>query len=272
LRLNAPRENSSQIEVEGLSFSYRPAGPVVIRDLTAGFGPSKLNIIIGPNGSGKSTLARIVIGYLAGYKGNVKIDGDDLRSLTTLETARRVAFVPQENPVSAPLTVRDAVELGRFCRMAGGVHPREQDARAIEDALELTGIKELSAHRLDSISGGEKQRAMLARALAQGAGNLVLDEPTANLDIKYQPLIFGLLRRLVDEKRYNVLAITHDVNLASRYADRVFLLKDGGIFAAGAPTEVVRLDILEEAYETKLKAVGEDVFIPLGRTGNGGAS
>jgi iron complex transport system ATP-binding protein len=266
----SPGGNKNFIEIGNLTFAYVPGGPNVLNDLSAVFGPSMLNVIIGPNGSGKSTLARIIIGYLSKYSGTVKIDGDDVRSLSVLETARRVAFVPQENPVSAPLTVRDAVELGRYCRMPGGVHKREEDSKAVDEALELTGMKELADNRLDSISGGEKQRAMIARALSQGAGNLVLDEPTANLDLKYQPLIFGLLRRLVDEKGFNVVAISHDVNLATRYADRVLLLKEGSIFASGTPAEVVKLDILEAAYETKLNEVAEGIVIPHFPTGNGG--
>lgn len=261
--------NTNLIEIENVTFSYKAAGPHIIHDLSATFGPSRFNIIIGPNGGGKSTLARIIIGYLKGYQGNVMINGDSLRSLATLETARRTAFVAQENPVSAPLTVRDAVELGRFCRLAGGVHQSEDDARIIDESLELTGMSGFADKRLDSISGGEKQRAMIARTLSQGAGNLILDEPTANLDLKYQPLIFGLLRKLVDEKHYNVIAISHDVNLASRYADTVLLLKDGKAFASGTPSEVVRLDVLEEAYETRLKAMGENIFIPLGSPTDG---
>jgi iron complex transport system ATP-binding protein len=261
--VNSPDGNKYFIETKDVAFAYTSNGPSVIRDFTAGFGPSRLNVIIGPNGSGKSTLARIIIGYLSKYSGQVRIDGDDARSLDVLETARRVSFVQQENPVSAPLTVRDAVELGRYCRIAGGVHKTGADVRVIEDALEMTGLKEFASNRLDSISGGEKQRAMIARAIAQGAGNMILDEPTANLDLKYQPLIFGLLRKLVDEKGCNIIAISHDVNLASHYADKVLLLKDGAIFASGAPSQVVTLDTLEAAYETKLKSVGEGNFMPL---------
>jgi len=260
------------IEVENLSFSYIKSGPLVIDGLSAVFGPGRLNIIIGPNGSGKSTLARIAIGYLRNYNGTVKLNGDDIRHLTVLETARRVAFVPQENPISAPLTVREAVELGRFCQLAGGVYPSKEDKDVVEWAIELTGVRELIEKRVDNISGGEKQRVMIARVLAQGAGNLVLDEPTANLDLKYQPLIFDLLRRLVEKEGYNVTAITHDVNLASRYADMVFLLKAGKIFARGLPGEVVNLGILESAYETKLKIVGGSFFIPLGAGIEGGGS
>jgi len=267
--LNNTDGNTRKIETTGLTYSYNTGTPRVIDNLDAAFGPSRFSIVIGPNGSGKSTLARIIIGFLKGYDGDVRIDGDSTRTLTLLETARRVAFVPQENPVSAPLTVREAVELGRFCHFAGGIHQREQDIQNIDEALELTGMKGFEDKRLDSISGGEKQRAMIARALSQDAGNLILDEPTANLDLKYQPLIFGLLRKLVDEKGYNVIAISHDVNLASRYADTVLLMKEGKVFASGSPSDVIKLDVLEEAYETKLKSVGENIFIPLG---DGGAN
>ena len=256
--------------MEDISFSYRKGGPPVIDDLSAALGPAKLNAIIGPNGSGKSTLARIIIGYLKGYEGLVKINSDDIKDITVLETARRVAFVPQENPIAAPLTVRDVIELGRFCHLAGGIHTADDDIKVVEQAIELTGVGELAGMRVDNISSGEKQRAMIARALAQGAGNLILDEPTANLDLKYQPLIFDLLRRLVDEKGYNVIAITHDVNLASRYADMVFLLKAGKVFARGLPADVVTRDVLENAYETKLKIIGENFFIPLGVNDEGG--
>lgn len=260
------------IEVTDLSFSYNRAQPPVIDGMSAAFGPAKLNVIIGPNGSGKSTLARIVIGYLRGYSGVVTIDGDDLKSISVLETARRIAFVPQENPISAPLTVRDAVELGRFCYLAGGIYPREEDQRVVDEAIELTGIGSLALKRIDSISGGEKQRAMIARVLAQGAGNLVLDEPTANLDLKYQPIIFNLLRRLVDERGYNIIAISHDVNLASRYADDVCLMKAGKVFARGLPGDVVNKETLEEAYEAVLKVVGDSFFIPVGASPGGGGN
>ncbi len=260
------------IEAAEISFAYHSRLHDVLSGFSAVFGPAKLNVVIGPNGSGKSTLARIIIGYLKGYRGSIKIDGEDIRELSVLETARRVAFVAQENPISAPLTVRDTVELGRFCRMAGGVYRREEDDKVIEESIDLTGVTPLRDKRVDSISGGEKQRVMIARALAQGAGNLVLDEPTANLDLKYQPIIFGLLRHLVDTRGYNVVAITHDVNLAARYADIVCLIKDGRLFARGLPADVVTKPILEEAYETKLRVVGDEFFIPLDGALGGTAS
>jgi iron complex transport system ATP-binding protein len=226
-----------------------------------------ITAIVGPNGSGKSTLVRALLGRLVPESGAIAIDGAPLAGLSRLEAARRVALVPQREEPAFPLMVRDFIALGRYAH--GGVWSGETpaDRTAIGAAAERAGVGEFLERRTVELSGGEWQRVRIARALAQGGDALVLDEPTAFLDVAHEMAVFELLDALAREGRA-VLLVSHQLNLVARFATRIALLHGGALAAFGAPEEVMRGDLLERVYEWPLvvsrdPAVGAPVLVPL---------
>lgn len=215
-----------------------------------------LYAVLGPNGSGKSTLMRVLLGVLPMEKGTVRIEGRDLKRWGRRELARTVGAVPQVEQIAFPFTVRDFVAMGRYPHL-GPLSPEgERDRRAVASALERCEVADLAHRPLATLSGGELQRVRIARALAQEPRALVLDEPTANLDLKHEMAILQLLRASADEGM-TVLLITHHINLAARFADRLLLLHKGSVAAEGTATQVFREEILERVYQWPL-AVRED--------------
>ncbi len=226
-----------------------------------------ITAIVGPNGSGKSTLVRALLGRLAPERGTIALDGTPLATLSRIEAARRVALVPQREEPAFPLMVRDFIALGRYAH--GGVWSGEtpDDRAAITAAAQRAGVSEYLERRTVELSGGEWQRVRIARALAQGGDALVLDEPTAFLDVAHEMAVFELLDALAREGRA-VLLVSHQLNLVARFATRIALLHAGALAAFGAPDEVMRGDLLERVYEWPLvvsrdPAVGAPVLVPL---------
>jgi iron complex transport system ATP-binding protein len=226
-----------------------------------------ITAIVGPNGSGKSTLVRALLGRLGPERGTISLDETPLGTLSRLEAARRVALVPQREEPAFPLVVRDFIALGRFAH--GGVWSGETpaDRAAIAAAAQRAGVTEYLERRTVELSGGEWQRVRIARALAQGGDALVLDEPTAFLDVAHEMAVFELLDTLAREGRA-VLLVSHQLNLVARFATRIALLHSGSLAAFGAPEEVMRGDLLERVYEWPLvvsrdPAVGAPVLVPL---------
>ena len=226
-----------------------------------------LTAIVGPNGSGKSTLVRALLGRLVPERGSILIDGDALSAMSRREAARRVALVPQREEPTFPLIVRDFIALGRFVH--GGVWSGDTpaDRAAVAAAAERADVAEFLTRRTDELSGGEWQRVRIARALAQGGDALVLDEPTAFLDIAHEMSVFELLDALAREGRA-VLLVSHQLNLVARFAARIALMHRGTLAVFGAPDEVMRGDELERVYEwplvvTRDPAVGAPVLVPL---------
>jgi len=209
--------------------------------------------LVGPNGAGKTTLLRTVNGLLEPDAGTVTVDGDDVAALGSKALSRRVATVPQTTSLEFAFTVEEVVEMGRT------PHRSRLDwtdaTAAVERALARTETSHLADRPVDAISGGERQRVLLARALAQEAPVLVLDEPTASLDVNHQVRVLELVRELVDEGR-TVVAAIHDLDLAARYCDRLALLHDGHVAAAGPPASVLTPANVEPAFETAV-AVSE---------------
>ncbi|MFB6359720.1 MAG: ATP-binding cassette domain-containing protein [Halobacteriales archaeon] len=203
--------------------------------------------LVGPNGAGKTTLLRTVNGLLEPTAGQVSLDGDPVPALSSRELGRRVATVPQHTNLSFDFTVRQVVELGRHPRRPrfGGVDP---DPGAIERALRRTATDHLADRLINAVSGGERQRVLLARALAQAAPVLLLDEPTANLDVHHQVRTLGLVEDLVESDDRTVVAAIHDLDLAARYCDELVLLSDGRTRISGPPPEVLTEEHLEAAF------------------------
>ncbi len=226
-----------------------------------------ITAVVGPNGSGKSTLVRALVGRVAITRGAISVNGDALASLSRPAVARRVAVVTQREDLAFPVTVADYVSLGRFPHLGVWHAAGAEDHRAISDSLREAGVESLMTRRIDALSGGEWQRVRLARALAQGGAALVLDEPTAFLDVAHEMAVFELLYRLAGAGQA-VLLVSHQLNLVARFADRMVLLQRGSVVAEGSPGEVMRPDVLERVYEWPLAVthdplVGAPALVPL---------
>jgi iron complex transport system ATP-binding protein len=208
--------------------------------------------VLGRNGCGKSTLLRCLGGSLAPMTGTVTLDGVPLGGLSRRAAARLLAVVPQDLQVPFAFSVREVVELGRAPHARFLAPPDAQDARAVADALTVTDLHGLEERTFQQLSGGEQQRTTVAMALAQDPAVLLLDEPTVHLDLAHQMALLGLVRRRCAERGLAVLAAMHDINLAALYFDRLMLLGEGGLLAAGTPHEVVTEALIERAFGTRV--------------------
>jgi len=208
--------------------------------------------LLGPNGAGKSTLLRLGAGALRPRVGVVRLDGADVQRLSRREVARRLAVAPQEFVVQFAYTVQQIVELGRMPHHDVFGMTRREDARAVNAALAAAGVEHLADRVFNDLSGGERQRVLIALTLAQEAPILLLDEPTAHLDIRYQIETLDLLHRLNAERKLTVLAALHDLNLAARYFSRLLLFRET-IVADGPPAHVLDAALLSEVYETPVR-------------------
>ena len=255
------------IRFEGVVLRYPRAARPAVDGVTLDAPRGAITAIVGPNGSGKSTLVRALLGRLVPERGTIALAGTPIAALSRLEAAKRVALVPQREEPAFPLIVRDFIALGRYAH--GGVWSGEtpDDRAAIARASELAGVAEYLQRRTVELSGGEWQRVRIARALAQGGDALVLDEPTAFLDIAHEMAVFELLDALAREGKA-VLLVSHQLNLVARFATRIALLHAGTLAAFGTPDDVMRGDLLERVYEWPLvvsrdPAVGAPVLVPL---------
>ncbi|HEY0003334.1 MAG TPA: ABC transporter ATP-binding protein [Pyrinomonadaceae bacterium] len=216
--------------------------------------PREVTAVIGPNGAGKSTLMRALNGALRPSGGGVFLDGKPLGSYARRTVSRRIAVVAQEAELRFPVTVMEFVLGGRYPWSSTGAWgwETEQDVEAAREALRETELESLAARMMNELSGGERQRAVLARALATGAGILLLDEPTANLDLAHQAAMLALVRARCDTLDAAAVVVTHDINLAAEFADRVVMLKHGRTLAQGAPREVLTPELLREVFEIRV--------------------
>jgi len=226
-----------------------------------------ITAIAGPNGSGKSTLVRALLGRVALAGGSITLDGEDASRLDRRDLARRVAVVSQREEPAFPLTVRDYIALGRHphAHLWSSVDPA--GAAAITRAIAEAEVAAFVDRTTDELSGGEWQRVRIARALAQDARALVLDEPTTYLDIAHEMAAFELLDALA-RRDQAILVVSHQLNLVARFAHRVVLLHKGAVAAAGSPADVMRGDVLERVYDwplvvTRDPAVGAPALLPL---------
>lgn len=247
------RDSTAQCEAlafESVTFGYH--GEPVVEAVSLTISPGDMVGLLGPNGAGKSTLVRLASGVIRPSRGSVRIRGVDARELARDEVARRVAVVPQEFNVQFAYTVRQVVELGRTPHRGSWGFARTGDREAIEAALDATGTTALADRIFNELSGGERQRVLIALALSQSAGIVLLDEPTAHLDIKHQIEVLEMLRRLNRERDLTVVAVMHDLNLAARFFPRLILFKRR-VIADGPPAPVLSADLLARVYETPVQ-------------------
>lgn len=240
------REPALRLDAVDLGYGDR----AVLRGVTVAAREGEVLGILGPNGSGKTTLVRGATRVLAPRAGGITLLGRPLALYDRRELARALAVIPQEGTPLFPFTVLETVLMGRAPWLRPFAFEGEEDLRAAREALRAVGAEELAGRDLAEISGGERQRVVVARALAQGTRVLLADEPTAHLDLRHAVAVFALLRELTDARGLAVVVVTHDLNLAAAHCDRLVLLSRGVVAAEGTPTEVLRPDLLEEAFGT----------------------
>jgi iron complex transport system ATP-binding protein len=238
-----------------------------LREVSVNAEAGSITAVVGPNGSGKSTLVRALLRRTPLASGTIRVAGRDLVSLNPREVARLVAVVPQREEPTLPLSVRELVLLGRHPHRGTFGAPSARDRSTVEAALARTGVESLADRRTDSLSGGEWQRVRIARALAQEAPTLVLDEPTTFLDIAHEMAVFELVDALAREGR-TILLVSHQLNLVARFAQQLVLLHNGTVAAHGSVDAVMRGEVLEAVYGwplvvTRDPAVGAPALLPL---------
>ncbi len=256
------------LDIQNLSVAYN--GHDILGEITLRVSPGSIMAVIGPNGAGKTTLIRTISGVLAPRQGKIFVDGIDLSGLTAAQRARYLAVVPQARQLPSAFTVQQSVLLGRTPYLGWLGRTKAIDHRLVEMALEQTRLTALSERRVGELSGGEQQRVLLARALAQDTPILLLDEPTTHLDLEHQSNFFNLVHKLTVDKRLAVLLVLHDLNLAGLYADLVALLVDGHIHISGTPQEVLTQSNLRAVYNVPINVVphpeyGTPLILPDGK-------
>ena len=231
----------------GLTYRYPESTRPALLDLSLDVPAGATTAVLGPNGSGKSTLLRLLLGILAPGAGTVEFAGRPLAEWGRETLARAVGVVPQGEEAVFPVSVRELVAMGRYPHLGPWRREGDEDRRAVEEAMRRCDVVDLAARPVHTLSGGERQRARVARALAQQAATLALDEPTAALDVAHEMAIFELLSDLGHAGK-TVLVVTHNLNLAARYADRLVLLHRGRVAAEGTPAEVLTRETVERVY------------------------
>lgn len=236
-----------RFSTEDLVVRYPGAGSPALDGVGIHVPDGSLYAVLGPNGSGKSTLMKAVLGLLRPERGRALVDGTDVTAWPRRALARAVGVVPQSESIAFPLTVRELVAMGRYPHLGALGGEREADRTAVTRALRQCDVEDFATRDVTTLSGGELQRVRIARALAQEPRALVLDEPTASLDIRHEMAILELLRASADAGM-TVLVVTHGLDLAARFADRMLLLARGRVAAEGTPDAVMRSDVLEAVY------------------------
>ncbi len=247
-----------KLVINDLSFNY--AGHTVLKDVEFQVDAGEVLSIVGPNGSGKSTLLKCINRILKTKQNTVLIDGKDTSKINYKELSKLIGYVPQSSSSTFSFTVFDVVLMGR--RPYINWNLSERDSEIVAEVLEYLGIGELAMRPFNELSGGEQQKVVIARALAQQPKTLLLDEPTSSLDIRHQLEILCMVRSLTQNEEHSVVVTMHDLNLASRFSDRMLMLKKGEIYACGTPKEVLTEDNIRAVYGIESKVSDSFMGIP----------
>ena len=241
---------SSVIEAGGIKYRY--SSDWVLNGLSLTVEQGEIAGIIGPNGSGKTTILKLLSKVLRQEAGSVRLMGQDVVSMKHKEIAKIMAVVPQGTSIAFPFTVREIVLMGRSPHLGLLQMERGSDLKIADNAMALTDTLEFADRSIDELSGGERQRVIVARALAQEPKIMLLDEPTSYLDINHQIEIFDLIKRLNSERDLTFVIVSHDLNMAAEYCDRLILLKNGRVYKDGSPREVITEADIREVYEANV--------------------
>ncbi|NLG89353.1 MAG: heme ABC transporter ATP-binding protein [Clostridiaceae bacterium] len=240
-------EAKNAVDVKNLDFSY--GDRKVLEEICARFHPGMVCGLLGPNGSGKTTLLKNIAAILKPQKNTVYINGTDITDMTANELAREISVVPQNTYIEFDFSVQDIVMMGRAPYIKRFSSESEEDIETAQWAMRIAGIEDLAERSIKNISGGELQRVIIARALAQRSNIILLDEPVSQLDIYHQLSIMETVRTLAYEYGMTVVTVLHDLNLAAEFCDYIYLLKDGVIAYSGKPKDVLTYEIIEEVYK-----------------------
>jgi iron complex transport system ATP-binding protein len=259
------------LEAVDVWFAYGAAAPPVLTGVSLEVSRGQIVGLLGPNGSGKTTLLRIAAGLLHPTRGRVLMEGRPVEGFSRRELARRLAVVPQETQAAFDFTVLDIVLMGRYAHLGPLQLEGAADLEIAREALSATGTAALETRRFQTLSGGEKQRVVIASALAQASDLLLLDEPTASLDLGYQLEVAALLRQLNGTRRTTLLICTHDLNLAAALCHRVVLLRNGTVLAQGPTAETLTAPNILATYGVRAEVrfheeAGHLAVIPIART------
>jgi iron complex transport system ATP-binding protein len=234
------------IDIKNVSLHYGPRP--IVKNVSLGVEQGEFFVIIGPNGAGKTSLLKALSGLHPLSSGDVEIRQKTIAGYSRKELARTLALVPQQINADFPFTVAETVLMGRYPHLGLLSVEGRQDLELAEQAMELTEVSHLARRRLGQLSGGERQRVIIARAICQQSKILLLDEPTASLDPAHQLRIMDLMERLRQQEQLTIVMVSHDLNLASTYADRLLLLKDGEVERIGTPRQVLTQEQLSKSY------------------------
>lgn len=240
------------LDIENLWFKY-PSG-FQIKDIDFKINEGTFNCLIGPNGSGKTTLLKLLGGILIPSQGSIKLHQQDLSSLSLKQKAHQLAYIPQFFQFNLPFTVEQIISMGRYPHLRGWGFLGKQDHQIIFQNMELLKITHLTGRYFNSLSGGEKQKVLIATALTQCSNLLLLDEPASSLDIQFRNEIYSILQELT-ENNSTVVMVSHDLSLASLYSDQLILLDQGSLSAQGSSSQVINLDNLTKVFNRGFKII-----------------
>lgn len=234
----------SKLSIKNLNFGYH--NTLILKDFFMNVNDGQMVSIVGPNGSGKSTLIKCIDNIIVPSSGDVTVDRCDIGKMGRIEIAKKIAYVPQSSLRVFPNTVFDVVLMGRRPYLSWKGDRRDEEK--VWEVLRLLGIEDLGMNHFTELSGGQQQKVLIARALAQETGLILLDEPTSNLDVWHQIDVMEILRSLVRKQDLTAIIAIHDLNMAARYSDRIMMMKKGRIIASGAPNDVMTGKNLETVY------------------------
>ncbi|MCZ4430330.1 ABC transporter ATP-binding protein [Agrobacterium sp. SOY23] len=266
-----PTSTNTGLATQAIALAY--GDTPVLADMSVDIAPNRFTVLLGPNGSGKSTLLSALARLHRPVRGHILLDGNDIFRHPTKEVAKKLGMLAQQNHTPEGLSVFDLVSRGRYPHQGFLKQWSEEDARAVEEALSVTGMSELAERAVDSLSGGQRQRAWIAMALAQQTDIILLDEPTTFLDLHHQIEVLDMLAGLVTLHNRTIVAVLHDINLALQYADHLIFLKDGRLRHRLETAATCNASIISDVFDMAVAQLthpvtARPVFLPLpGRAG-----